>query len=152
MLAFNEVVETWYVTPPFAPTSPENEARVGALVKVWVPAQVLFVVVPKAREKVPEVSMTGYDAPRLPSVMKPESLVSWLVASLFHCITEPLVVRTVEEAPSVERPVPPPPMPRSPERVLVKVRFWPALVIVVEAVSPFQAADEVAMVTAPVMI
>ena len=40
-------------------------------------------------------------------VMNPESLVSCEVASLFHCITVPLVVMTVEEAPTVVRPVPP---------------------------------------------
>ncbi len=60
MLAFSDVVETAYVTPAFAPTSPVKDARVGALVKVWVPPQVFEEVVPKARAMVLAVLVSGY--------------------------------------------------------------------------------------------
>ena len=46
-----------------------------------------------------------------------------------------------------ERPVPPPPTPRVPARVLVKVSVSPEPVMVVEAVSPLNAVEEVAKVT-----
>ncbi len=49
MLAFIEVVETAYVAPLLPAIRPENVERTGALVNVCVPAQVLEVVVPKAR-------------------------------------------------------------------------------------------------------
>ena len=45
-------------------------------------------------------------------------------------------------------PVPPPPAPRRPARVLVKVRVFVDLVIVVEAVRPLKAVEEVAKTTA----
>jgi hypothetical protein len=46
------LVETAYETPLFAPTRPVKVARVGALVKVWVPPQVFEVVVLRAEEMV----------------------------------------------------------------------------------------------------
>ena len=51
-----------------------------------------------------------------------------------------------------EIPVPPPPAVKTPAMVLVKVTVFPEAVMVVEAVRPFQAVDEVAMTTAPVMV
>ena len=45
-------------------------------------------------------------------------------------------------------PVPPPPAVSTPAMVLVKVMVFPAAVMVVEAVSPWYAEDEVAKVTA----
>jgi len=47
-------------------------------------------------------------------------------------------------------PVPPPPAVSNPARVLAKVSVPPELVIVVEAVRPLKAVEEVAKVTAPV--
>lgn len=55
ILAFMDVVETAYVAPEFPAMSPEKLERTGALVNVCVPAHVLEVVVPKARESVPDV-------------------------------------------------------------------------------------------------
>ena len=52
----------------------------------------------------------------------------------------------------VEAPVPPPPTPRVPASVLVNVRVPLELVIVVEAVRPLNAVDDVARVTAPVRV
>jgi hypothetical protein len=47
-------------------------------------------------------------------------------------------------------PVPPPPTPRSPAKESAKVRVPPELVIVVEAVSPLNAVEDVAKMMAPV--
>ena len=56
---------------------------------------------------VPVLYPIGESPVRDDRVMKFESFVSCDVESLFHCITAPLVVRTVEEAPTEVRPVPP---------------------------------------------
>ena len=53
---------------------------------------------------------------------------------------------------SVVLAVPPAPVPRMPASVLAKVKVPLLLVIVVEAVSPLKAVDEVAKVTAPVSV
>jgi hypothetical protein len=55
-------------------------------------------------------------------------------------------------SPTAERPVPPPPIPRSPARVFEKVRVPLELVMVVDAVRPLKAVLEVAKMTAPVRV
>jgi hypothetical protein len=52
MLAESELVLIAYETPALAPTRPVKVARVGALVNVWVFAQVFEDVVAKAEEMV----------------------------------------------------------------------------------------------------
>jgi hypothetical protein len=62
-------------------------------------------------------------------LMKPESLTSWLVASFCQKAAEPFVVKTVEEAPIEERPVPPRLTANVPFQIGVKVWVSPADVI-----------------------
>jgi hypothetical protein len=56
----SEEVAAWYRAPAFAPTSPESAPSTGVFVKVWVPAQVLEVVVPNAVEMVFALLTSGY--------------------------------------------------------------------------------------------
>ena len=52
----------------------------------------------------------------------------------------------------MERPVPPPPTPKSPARVLANVSVPELFVMVVEDVRPLKGVEEVAKVTAPVKV
>ena len=72
-----------------------------------------------------------------------------VVARAVRALVEPLPKR-IEPSEIEERPVPPPPTPRSPASVLAKVRVVPLPVIVVEAVRPLKAVLVVANVRAPV--
>jgi len=74
-----------------------------------------------------------------------------VVASAVRFAVEP-PTPPKSSAPSatLARPVPPPPTPKVPASVLVKVKVPLELVIVVEAVRPLYAVDEVASVIAPV--
>ena len=54
--------------------------------------------------------------------------------------------RSMPAALGLEMPVPPPPEARRPASVFVKVRVFPDPVIVVDAVSPLKALDDVAIV------
>jgi hypothetical protein len=79
------------------------------------------------------------------AVRKPESLVNWEVASFCQKAEVPFVVKTVEEAPIEERPVP----PFAIERSFVKESVPPYMLVaeraVVEAYGKTEAVVEVAM-------
>ena len=83
---------------------PEKYARLPttAAVEVESPPKLSVGVLP------PEETI-GHEPDTLVTaeVKKPESLVSWLVASFCQAAAEPLVMKTVEEAPTAVRPVPP---------------------------------------------
>ena len=116
-----------------------------------------------------KIPVLGVDAPMGVLLMVPPSMVSAFVT--WESVAEPmrsakampreLVASCWYEEPAYEPssipaavgfaiPVPPPPAVKSPAMELVKVMVLPLPVMVVEAVNPLNADEEVAKVSAPV--